>query len=66
MDFKIPVKRSALYTEPLGLRIEKELKHKIAFLDGLECADRPDVPELLRIGIRDVVEKAYKKFSDAG
>jgi hypothetical protein len=65
MTFKIPVKRSATYTQPITLKIEKELKDKIKMLGEIEGANKPDVPELIRIGIRDVIERALKEYHSA-
>lgn len=65
MDIKIPIKRSAVYTHPITLKIERELKDMIQHLSSISGADRPDVPELLRMGLRDVVEKAYRKYTSA-
>lgn len=62
MDITIPIKKTSLYSQPLGLRIEKKLKDRILLLERIEGENKPDVPELLRMGLRAVVEMAIEKY----
>jgi RNase adaptor protein for sRNA GlmZ degradation len=52
----LPMKRSAVYTEQLGLRIESELKDQIQILAQAGV----DTMELAREGLREKVSDALK------
>ena len=64
MTFKIPVKPSAVYTQPVTLKIEESLKKKIKFLSEIEGANKPDVPELMRMAIQHLPGPSGRRGKD--
>jgi hypothetical protein len=50
-------KKSRIYVEPIGIRVERDLKEKIDKLKGTK-----DVPEIIRDAIREAIERHYEEL----
>lgn len=65
MSYKIPTKPKTDYTVELPIKVEPNLKKDLRELKGKinpETGEEVNVPELIRQGIREARDRAYKKL----